>query len=294
MWMGTMISYVFYGGQAKKLSAIVFGVGLGWFVDEIGKYLTKDNDYFFQPAFSLIYIFFIILFLIYRYLEKSVPKDPKAILFQVMDKLEELSEDDLEKSEKIVLLKELKEVQKKGDEKTKSLAFELGHLIERVVPIEDRADGWMVRFWQTIRRFSYQKVFRRKWVLRILLVLAVVYAISGMIDSVYILGRFKENRIFDLWYGDWELLNKTDLRIFTIKALSDGLTSLLFAGGIYWLWRGKKTRGFSFFQYGMLVNIFLTSVFKFYFEQFSGVLGVAVSIVVLEGVKKLKKELVNA
>lgn len=293
MWAGAMIGYIYYGAQAKKISATVFGVGLGWFVDEIGKYLTRDNNYFFQPAVSLIYVFFIILFLIYRYSEKNEPKEPRAILFQVMDKLEELSENDLEISEKVALQKKLKGVIRKGDEKTKNLALELSHMVERIEPIENKADGRSVRFWKIIKRFSYQKVFKRKWVLRILLVLAIMYIAGGVIDSVFILSKFKENRLFELWYGNWELVNRTDLRIFSIMTLGNGTTSILFIGGIYWLSRRKKARGFSYFQYGLLVNIFITSVFKFYFEQISGILGVLVSIVVLEGIKRLKQELVN-
>lgn len=293
MWIGAMIGYMYYGGRIKKISAAIFGVGLGLFVDEIGKYLSRDNNYFFQPAFSLIYVFFIILFLIYRYLEKNVPKEARTILFQVMDKLEELSENDLEKSEKLKLLRQLKEVTEKGDEKTKNLALELGHMVERIEPIEDKTDGWSKRLWKIIRRYSYHKVFKRKWVLRILLLLAIGYIIGGIVDSIFIISRFKENWLFELWYGNWELLSKTDFRIFTLMTVGDGLSCLLFIGGIYWLSRGKKSRGFGFFQYGLLVNIFISSAFKFYFEQFSGIFGVLTSIIVLEGLKKLKQELVK-
>jgi len=33
------------------------------FIDELGKFITSDNNYFFQPTISLIYIVFIIIFL---------------------------------------------------------------------------------------------------------------------------------------------------------------------------------------------------------------------------------------
>jgi hypothetical protein len=37
------------------VSAIAGGVGVGLFIDEIGKFLTETNDYFFAPAAPLIY-----------------------------------------------------------------------------------------------------------------------------------------------------------------------------------------------------------------------------------------------
>jgi len=41
----------------------------------------------------------------------------------------------------------------------------------------------------------------------------------------------------------------------------------------------KRIRALSYFQYGLLINILLGSVFKFYFEQFSGVIGFGVYII---------------
>ena len=68
------------------------------------------------------------------------------------------------------------------------------------------------------------------------------------------------------------------------------MTSVLFIWGIFWVWKKKKNRGIMFFRYGLLVNIFLSSVFKFYLEQFSGVFSLMASVVVLIGLERLKKE----
>ena len=46
---------LFVGRRVLLLSAVAGGVGVGLFIDEIGKFITESNDYFFAPAAPLIY-----------------------------------------------------------------------------------------------------------------------------------------------------------------------------------------------------------------------------------------------
>lgn len=62
----------FLGKRIQHWSALLGGVGFGFFIDELGKFITQDNDYFFQPTFMLMYIIFVGLFFIIRELGKHV------------------------------------------------------------------------------------------------------------------------------------------------------------------------------------------------------------------------------
>ena len=57
---------VFLDRSIQWLAAIVAGLGFGTFIDEIGKFLTSDNNYFFRPAVALIYVVFVAVFLVGR------------------------------------------------------------------------------------------------------------------------------------------------------------------------------------------------------------------------------------
>src|SRR5439155_1688255 len=57
---------LFLSPFTRLLAAIVGGAGFGAFIDELGKFVTADNDYFFQPTAALVYVFFAVMFLAVR------------------------------------------------------------------------------------------------------------------------------------------------------------------------------------------------------------------------------------
>src|SRR3954447_26443342 len=65
--MGMLIALIlllsFVGRSLRTPAAVVGGIGFGFFIDEVGKFITSDNDYFFKPAVGVIYVVFILLLL---------------------------------------------------------------------------------------------------------------------------------------------------------------------------------------------------------------------------------------
>lgn len=52
----------------KPLLAILGGVGFGFFIDEVGKFVTANNNYFFSGSFYIIYMTLILIWLIARFI----------------------------------------------------------------------------------------------------------------------------------------------------------------------------------------------------------------------------------
>ena len=80
MLVAGRLSLASYGSGIRRLSAAVLGVGFGLFVDEIGKFITRDHDYFFRPAAALIYISFVLLYLAAGGVRLFLPVGDRALL----------------------------------------------------------------------------------------------------------------------------------------------------------------------------------------------------------------------
>jgi len=58
MLVATGISLSYVGPGPRPSVALLGGVGFGLFIDEVGKFVTSDNDYFFAPSAAIMYVVF--------------------------------------------------------------------------------------------------------------------------------------------------------------------------------------------------------------------------------------------
>src|ERR1041384_5226508 len=86
MLVSIILLLAFLGRRIQFTSAILGGAGFGLFIDELGKFITNDNNYFFQPT---IYIIFILILLVFRFLERHTYPSDQARLANALDILKE-------------------------------------------------------------------------------------------------------------------------------------------------------------------------------------------------------------
>src|SRR3954464_10810716 len=90
----------FLGRSPRFPAAVIGGVGFGFFIDELGKFITSDNNYFFEPAAALIYLVFVGLFLLTRSLQRRRGLPPPEKLPNAVDLVGEAARRDFDMNEK--------------------------------------------------------------------------------------------------------------------------------------------------------------------------------------------------
>jgi hypothetical protein len=75
---GLLGALAFVGNRSRRIAAVVGGVGLGLFVDEVGKFVTQTNNYFFRPAAAIIYALFVALALVVATARSARQRTPAA------------------------------------------------------------------------------------------------------------------------------------------------------------------------------------------------------------------------
>ncbi|MBN8881106.1 MAG: hypothetical protein J0H73_02175 [Salana multivorans] len=91
LWGGALlvVAFVllltFIGPVVRPLACVVGGIGFGLFIDEVGKFLTDDNDYFYAPAFAIMYASCVALVVLAQLLVQRRRRDPSEDLAAAAD-----------------------------------------------------------------------------------------------------------------------------------------------------------------------------------------------------------------
>src|SRR5918912_3032564 len=83
----SLLPLIFANRWVYKAGALLAGVGVGLFIDEVGKFITQSNNYFYTAAAPIIYAFFLLTVLLYVQVRRPRPSnDGRAELYHALDK----------------------------------------------------------------------------------------------------------------------------------------------------------------------------------------------------------------
>ena len=267
-----LLSYL--GRGANQIAALLGGLGFGTFIDEVGKFVTKDHDYFYRPAVALIYIIFVLMYLAVRSIHARRHATPDEYLVNALHEMENVAFEDLDSEERDRALSYLDR-----SDRADPLVASLRDVLRRsdVVPTPSphplvRLRSATIRLY---RRLAALPAFSRAVVafFAVQLAFKVAHALylmlraGGHLPTVATLG-LREDVAHALTLTEWAELT------------SSLLSGLLILAGLLVLWR-DRLRALRTFQGSVLVSIFLTQVFMFYQHQWLALVVLAFHLAVL-------------
>jgi hypothetical protein len=269
-----LLSYLDRG--SVEFAAILGGAGFGTFIDEVGKFVTRDNDYFFRPSIAVIYVAFILVFLAARAIRSRgayARAEYQANAFRILTESSLLGLDAERRAQA------LHDFEHAGDD---ALATELKGFLHTRAAVRTARQRRLSRLRHQLingyRRVTQLPGFTTAviafFVLQLLgkaVLVAVLIFVRGLgqvslADMRYI-GSLA-TRVNKLSFAGWAEIG------------SSLLSGVLILIGIAEIRRSRLT-AYRYFERATLVSIFLSQVFMFYREQLSGLVGLAFQLAVL-------------
>jgi hypothetical protein len=262
MLVAIVIMLAYLGETVRSAMAIVGGIGFGLFIDEIGKFVTSDNNYFFRPAIAMIYMVFVGLYLVFRLIDQSRPQSDEGYLVNALQLTSEavVRGYDREDLRRAMLL--LARVSPKNQ-----LASALHEALAQIQATPERRAGWWLAFTRGVRR-RYRRLVRASWFPRLVFSIFLVYAIATLITlGVTLLSVVNE----PLRQAGISL--KGDI-VFTLVG------DVLVVAGVV-LWRRSRLRALNCFKLAILASILFTMPFLFYTDQLAALGWLIVDLILL-------------
>ena len=169
---------IFANHWAYYLAALGGGIGTGLFIDEVGKFITQSNDYFYPLAFPIIYAFSVIGFWLYFRVRKTAKRDTRTLLYHSFENLKEVLDDDLDASEHLEIVQDLNVVIATAEDASqRDLAAELLEFVTARKPHVEGAPNYLDRLLERARVFAMSQPPRV--IFRIVLILGFVVLAIG-------------------------------------------------------------------------------------------------------------------
>ncbi len=154
LMVASLLALIFRNKSLLTLSSVLTGVGWAFFIDELGKFITADNDYFFRPAAPLIYLTFLCLWYVTTYLYRGRGNDGHARIYHILDRFEEVIESSVDPDDLLAMRQELQQLgEEQQDGVSDELARALLHFLESEdIPTREAQPSAWARLWLRARQ----------------------------------------------------------------------------------------------------------------------------------------------
>lgn len=276
LWGGLALAFallgslLFLNNDAKHWWSILGGFGFGMFIDEVGKFVTQDNNYFYQPTFAIIYAVFVLIYLLYRSLWQYQKFTSQEYLLNCVEELKEVITNELDKDE-VAKAQYYLSLSDQRNSITKFLQQAFSTITDAPNKRNNFYYWWKKNLHQTYKWLLKQKIFLSAVVLLFLL-RAIMFIVMGA-AAIWELANQTPTETVD------ELLTLTDILPFINVMAILAQATLTILGG-FLIWRRRRL-AFSFYRYALLISVLVLQVFNFYSHPIAALFGTARDLILL-------------
>ncbi len=273
LFVASLLPIIFVNEWIFPISALISGFGIGLFIDEVGKFITSTNDYFYPSAAPIIYVFFLMVTFIFFQIRKSRQVSSRSRLYNILEQFKEVLDHDLSSDEYNDLTRDLEQViQVEKSKALVDLATSLkGYLEENrynVVPddppIFQRARSWLKRAEKKwLKEVRLRRIMFFGFLLLgiwNLLAPAGYFLVASEIQTPQILNEvIRSNMVGDAGGFNW----------FQVRVIMEGTMGVLALLAAIMIALKKERAGAWVGFVCLLVTLTVINPLVFYFDQFS-------------------------
>lgn len=264
--IATYLAVLYKGRNVLNFVSILAGIGWGLFIDEVGKFITANNDYFYKPAAPIIYITFLLNLLYFFYIQKKSKTSSNTRLNDILELIEINPAKKISETEYKNLTTQLNQVIKNSKIKNEvSLAKELLKITEEN-GFESKPN--IFNLIELKANIFADKIIKHVNFLKILFGFLALRAISSIVQTLLLLliTVFPSLTKYELWQvKELNGLLPTELVLF----YSRNILSFVIATVLIYSVFSKNKKRLDYVQLALLLNVAVVDIFSFYFDQFS-------------------------
>lgn len=273
-----------------RWSAFLGGIGFGLFVDEVGKFITQANDYFYPAAAPIIYAIFLLIVFLFLLIRQPRISEPRAELYHILQDLEELLDHDLSDQERESILTRLNMViGKETSPDLTALAIHLKDFIEQgTIRLVPHQPNFYDRFMQNMIDFEQRSLPQGR--LRALLIFGLIGAglvmAGGPLFQIILQTTPSQfNAFLENWLSNRLLRGAAGFNWFEVRILMEGAAGfILLIAALLLIF--KQTENFSTLlaAISLLFTLTITDLLVFYYDQFSTIVLATFQFTLLLGI----------
>ncbi len=287
LFAGSLVLLVFANRWALFLGAGLCGVGVGFFIDEVGKFITQTNNYFTPAAAPIIYALFLVTVLVYLTVRRPPGRDVRGEMYRAFEQMSGVLDHEISRHDLNALSRSLEQAGTSAkDPATRELAKAMLSYVEGERPRIVEPQPGRMQCALTSTRACGRRVFTRSrlWAFLVLTLIAGgIYAVLDMALLAFLAVSPSSDATDFLrsLVSPGELAALGDKIWFSVRAVLEGGVGLAMVVGGVLIGLRREWRGLSIAIPALIVELTVVDLLVFYQDQAKALIGLATEFIVL-------------